>query len=113
MVMAEGAADEVIATLEKKGIKSSAKESSAAKFKKKKLKTAVRIEIPATTPTQTVTALTSMRWGDLVSDEANNKKDNGSSRDYIRKKKIQCAEKIIRGAFVELYRGLKLLKLYR
>nr|GLL44163.1 phosphate transporter PHO1-like [Ipomoea trifida] len=113
MVMAEGAADEVIATLEKKGINSSVKESTAAKLKKKKLKTtAVRIEIPATTPTQTVAALTSMRWDDLVSDEANNKKDNGSSRDYIRKKKIQCAEKIIRGAFVELYRGLKLLKLY-
>nr|GME11130.1 phosphate transporter PHO1 [Ipomoea batatas] len=112
MVMAEGAADDVIATLEKKGIKSSVKESTAAKLKKKKLKTtAVRIEIPATTPTQTVAALTSMRWDDLVSDEANNKKDNGSSRDYIRKKKIQCAEKIIRGAFVELYRGLNSLNM--
>ncbi|KAK9931211.1 hypothetical protein M0R45_018498 [Rubus argutus] len=32
--------------------------------------------------------------------------------EFINRKKIQCAEKMIRGAFVELYRGLGLLKTY-
>ncbi|KAK6914124.1 EXS, C-terminal [Dillenia turbinata] len=56
-----------------------------------------RIDIPATTPTQAITAVTSMSWEDLVNNP----------------KKIRCAEKMIRSAFVELYRGLGLLKTYR
>ncbi|KAJ6420999.1 hypothetical protein OIU84_028388 [Salix udensis] len=68
---------------------------------------AMRIDIPATTPTRTITAVTSMLWEDLV----NNPKKEGAG-DFINRKKIQCAEKMIRGAFVELYRGLGLLKTY-
>ncbi|KAA8527789.1 hypothetical protein F0562_035342 [Nyssa sinensis] len=68
---------------------------------------AMRIDIPATTPTRTISAVTSMLWEDLV----NNPKKEGPG-DFINKKKIQCAEKMIRGAFVELYRGLGLLKTY-
>ncbi|PIN06342.1 putative small molecule transporter [Handroanthus impetiginosus] len=70
---------------------------------------AMRIEIPATTPTRTIAAVTSMLWEDLVN---NPKKDGGGAGEYINRKKIQCAEKMIRGAFVELYRGLNLLKTY-
>ncbi|KAK9140394.1 hypothetical protein Scep_010075 [Stephania cephalantha] len=67
----------------------------------------MRIDIPATTPTRTITALTSMLWEDLI----NNPKKEGPG-EFIYRKKIQCAEKMIRGAFVELYRGLGLLKTY-
>ncbi|KAJ8639225.1 hypothetical protein MRB53_015919 [Persea americana] len=66
-----------------------------------------RIEIPATTPTRAITAITSTLWEDLVS---NPKKENQG--DFFNRKKVQHAEKIIRGAFVELYRGLGLLKTY-
>ena len=66
------------------------------------------MEVPATTPTRTITAVTSMMWEDLVK----NPKKEGAG-DFISRKKIQCAEKMIRGAFVELYRGLGLLKTYR
>lgn len=68
----------------------------------------LRIDIPATNPTRTISAVTSILWEDLI----NNPKKEGQG-DFINRKKIQCAEKMIRGAFVELYRGLGLLKTYR
>lgn len=74
----------------------------------KKGRPKMRIEIPATTPTRAITAITSTLWEDLVS---NPKKENQG--DFFNRKKVQHAEKIIRGAFVELYRGLGLLKTYR
>ncbi|KAL7144993.1 hypothetical protein ABFS83_07G049000 [Erythranthe nasuta] len=97
--------DEVIAALEKNGI-NFVNSATRAKTKKGKPKMAMRIDIPATTPTRTIAAVTSMLWEDLV----NNPKKGGG--EYINRKKIQCAEKMIRGAFVELYRGLGLLKTY-
>lgn len=71
-------------------------------------KKAMRIDIPATTPALTIAVVTSMLWEDLV----NNPKKGGGGEE-INRKKIQCAEKMIRGAFVELYRGLGLLKTFR
>ncbi|KAL0456964.1 UNVERIFIED_CONTAM: Phosphate transporter [Sesamum latifolium] len=97
--------DDVIAALEKNGI-NFVNSATRAKTKKGKPKMAMRIDIPATTPTRTIAAVTSMLWEDLV----NNPKKGGG--EYINRKKIQCAEKMIRGAFVELYRGLGLLKTY-
>ena len=99
--------DEIIAALEKNGI-NFINSATRTKTKKGKPKMAMRIDIPATTPTRTITAVTSMLWEDLV----NNPKKEGAG-DFINRKKIQCAEKMIRGAFVELYRGLGLLKTYR
>ncbi|CAN4120562.1 unnamed protein product [Withania somnifera] len=100
--------EEVIAALEKNGINFVNSASTRAKTKKGgKLKVAMRIDIPATTPTRTIAAVTTMLWEDLV----NNPKKEGH-REYLNKKKIQCAEKMIRSAFVELYRGLGLLKTY-
>lgn len=98
--------DEIIAALEKNGI-NFINSATRTKTKKGKPKMAMRIDIPATTPTRTITAVTSMLWEDLV----NNPKKEGAG-DFINRKKIQCAEKMIRGAFVELYRGLGLLKTY-
>lgn len=99
----------MIAALEKNGINFVNSSSTRSKTKKGgKPKVSMRIDIPATTPTRTIAAVTSMLWEDLV----NNPKKDGP-REYINKKKIQCAEKMIRSAFVELYRGLGLLKTYR
>lgn len=97
--------DDVIAALQKNGINF----VNSGKTKKgSKPKGAMRIDIPATTPARTISAVTSMLWEDLV----NNPKKDGQG-DFVNRKKIQCAEKMIRGAFVELYRGLGLLKTYR
>ncbi|GAV61488.1 SPX domain-containing protein/EXS domain-containing protein [Cephalotus follicularis] len=100
--------DDVIAALERNGV-NFINSGTRIKTKKGKPKMAMRIDIPTTTPTttRTITAATSMLWEDLV----NNPKKEGTG-DFINRKKIQCAEKMIRGAFVELYRGLGLLKTY-
>ncbi|KAJ9182309.1 hypothetical protein P3X46_006317 [Hevea brasiliensis] len=100
-------ADEVIAALEKNGV-NFINSATRSKTKKGKPKMALRIDTPATTPTRAISAITSMLWEDLV----NNPKKEAGPGDFINKKKIQCAEKMIRGAFVELYRGLGLLKTY-
>ncbi|OWM85777.1 hypothetical protein CDL15_Pgr023710 [Punica granatum] len=103
--------DEVIAALERNGLSfvgvATRSKAKAAGNNGKPPKTAMRIEIPATTPTRTITAVTSALWEDLV----NNPRKDGPA-DFINRKKIQYAEKMIRGAFVELYRGLGLLKTY-
>lgn len=97
--------DDMISALEKNGINI----VGAAVTKKGGIKTAaMRIDIPATTPTRTITAVTSMLWEDLV----NNPKKQAPAEYAVNRKKLQCAEKMIRGAFVELYRGLGLLKTY-
>ncbi|KAL1535697.1 Acid phosphatase pho1 [Salvia divinorum] len=99
--------DEVVAALEKNGI-NFVNSAVRGKNKKGKPKMAMRIDIPATTPTKTIAAVTSMLWEDIV----NNPKKTAGGGEYINRKKIQCAEKMIRGAFVELYKGLGLLKTY-
>lgn len=99
--------DEAIAALERNGV-SFTNTATRGKTKKGKPKMAMRIDIPNNTPTRTISAVTSMLWEDLV----NNPKKEGPG-EFINRKKIQCAEKMIRGAFVELYRGLGLLKTYR
>eukprot|EP01018_Ginkgo_biloba_P009841 Gb_33031 [translate_table: standard] len=72
----------------------------------------MKVDIPATTASRTISAITQMLWEDLVTQS---KKDalDGKGNLHINKKKVQHAEKMIRGAFVELYRGLGLLKTYR
>ncbi|XP_047169394.1 phosphate transporter PHO1 [Vigna umbellata] len=96
--------DEVISTLERNGL-SFVNSAMRVKTKKGKPQTAIRIDIPATTPT----AVTSMLWEDLVNSPM---KAAGCGGEVINKRKIQCAEKMIRSAFVELYKGLGLLKTY-
>ncbi|XP_077227780.1 phosphate 1 isoform X2 [Tasmannia lanceolata] len=98
-------ADEMVAALERNGLNFI--NAARSKTKKGKPKMAMRIDIPATTPTRTITAVTSMLWEDLVN---NPKKEN--SGDFINRKKIQCDEKKIRWAYVELYKGLGLMKKY-
>ncbi|XP_019432505.1 PREDICTED: phosphate transporter PHO1-like [Lupinus angustifolius] len=98
--------DEVITRLERNGV-NFVNSSTRVKTKKGKAKTSIRIDIPSTAPTRAITAVTSMLWEDLV----NNPIKEGSG-EFINKRKIQYAEKMIRSAFVELYKALGLLKTY-
>ncbi|KAK3003187.1 hypothetical protein RJ639_019916 [Escallonia herrerae] len=97
--------DDVIAALEKNGINFIGS-ATRSKTKKGKPKMAMRVDIPATAPARSISAVMAMLWEDLVN---NPKKGHG---EFINRKKIQCAEKMIRGAFMELYRGLGLVKTY-
>ncbi|XAR48949.1 hypothetical protein NMG60_11031944 [Bertholletia excelsa] len=80
--------------------------ATQTKTKSRRTKTAMRIDIPVTTPMRTISAVISMIWEDL------NNPSKGCKGDFINKKKVQSAEKMIRVAFVELYRGLGLLRTY-
>ncbi|CAI9776918.1 unnamed protein product [Fraxinus pennsylvanica] len=104
----ESQREDVIAALEKNGI-NFVNSAARGKTKNGKPTMAMRIDIPATTPTRSISAVTSMLWEDLVN---NPKKEGGRGGEFINRKRIQCAEKMIRGAFVDLYRGLGLLKTY-
>ncbi|CAH9131047.1 unnamed protein product [Cuscuta epithymum] len=99
--------DNVISALERNGIGFVHTLTNRGKSNKWKPKMGVRIEIPATTPTRAISTITSM----VLEDFLNNPIKEGE-REYVNNRKIQCAEKMIRKAFVELYRGLGLLKTY-
>ncbi|XP_015949415.1 phosphate transporter PHO1 [Arachis duranensis] len=101
--------EEVMTTLERNGV-NFVKSATRMKTKKGKAKMAIRIDIPATTPSRSITAVTSMLWEDLVNSPI--KEGSGGGGEFINKRKIQYAEKMIRSAFVELYKGLGLLKTY-
>ncbi|KAK4786638.1 hypothetical protein SAY86_010471 [Trapa natans] len=101
--------EEVIAALERNGLSfvaAAARSKAKAGSNNGKPKTTMRIDVPAMTPTRAITAASKL-WEDLV----NNPQRDGHG-DFVNRKKIQYAEKMIRGAFVELYRGLGLLKTY-
>jgi hypothetical protein len=89
--------DEAIAALQRNGV-SFVNLETKTKTKEGKPKTAMRIDTPATTAAV------------LLEDLVNNpRKELGP----VNRNKVQCAEKAIRTAFVELYKGLDLLKKYR
>ncbi|KAH9607051.1 hypothetical protein KSS87_013826 [Heliosperma pusillum] len=70
----------------------------------------LRINIPLTTPSRTFSAIGSLVWEDFVSQTS---KKGGPRGFHINKTKLHHAEKMIRGAFIELYKGLGYLKTYR
>ncbi|XP_057528617.1 phosphate transporter PHO1 homolog 1-like isoform X1 [Amaranthus tricolor] len=66
----------------------------------------IAMNIPLTTPTQAISAISSLIWEDIIG--------NNSSRGFHTKKgNLHHARKMIKGAFVELYKGLNYLKTYR
>ncbi|KAF3432615.1 hypothetical protein FNV43_RR27355 [Rhamnella rubrinervis] len=72
----------------------------------------MRLKIPLTTPSRTFSAISYLVREDLLNQSS--KKCNPESRKlHINKKKLHHAEKMIRGAFMELYKGLGYLKTYR
>ncbi|XP_010532674.1 PREDICTED: phosphate transporter PHO1-like [Tarenaya hassleriana] len=103
--------EEIIEALERNGV-SFINSATRSKAKNGKPKMALRVDLPApppgTGPPRSISAVTSVLWEELV----NNPRPGNGGGDYVNRKKIQCAEKMIRKAFVELYRGLGLLKTY-
>lgn len=69
----------------------------------------LRIHIPLTNPTRTFSYLL---WDDLIK-QSSKKYGQEGSKVHINKTKLHHAEKMIRGAFIELYKGLGYLKTYR
>ncbi|KAL3501621.1 hypothetical protein ACH5RR_036070 [Cinchona calisaya] len=72
----------------------------------------LRVHIPLTNPTLTFSAITYLLWDDLVN-QSSKKCGSEGSRLHINKTKLHHAEKMIRGAFMELYKGLGYLQTYR
>lgn len=72
----------------------------------------LRMNIPLTTPSRTISALTSLVWEDLLS-QSKKWGPEGNGRLSVNRAKLHRAEKMIRGAFVELYKGLGYLSTYR
>ncbi|XP_020087765.1 phosphate transporter PHO1-3-like [Ananas comosus] len=72
----------------------------------------LRINIPLTTPSRTFSALTYLVWEDLVS-QSKKCGNEGDQKLKINKSNLHHAEKMIRGAFIELYKGLGYLSTYR
>ena len=70
------------------------------------------INIPLTTPSRTLSAISYLVWEDLVNQSSKKCTPEGSKL-RINKTKLHHAEKMIKGAFVELYKGLGYLKTYR
>ena len=100
--------DEAIAALERHGVTFINAAVRGKTKKGNKPKMALRVDIPATTPSRTISAVMGMLWEDLI-----NNPNKDASGDSISRKKIQWSEKMLRGAFVELYKGLGLLKTFR
>ena len=72
----------------------------------------LRINIPLTTPSRTLSAISYLVWEDLVN-QSSKKCDPEGSKLHINKTKLHHAEKMIKRAFIELYKGLGYLKTYR
>lgn len=72
----------------------------------------LRIKIPLTTPSRTFSAITYLVKEDLVNQSFKKCGQEGGKL-HINKTKLRRAEKMIRGAFTELYKGLGYLKTYR
>ncbi|KAF8723961.1 hypothetical protein HU200_020962 [Digitaria exilis] len=90
---------------------------SVSGFGRKSLK----ISIPLTTPSRTISALADILRDELAAGQSPSSRNKcsldggaaGRQQGVISKTKLRHAEKMIRGAFVELYRGLGYLATYR
>ncbi|CAN8238909.1 unnamed protein product [Cochlearia groenlandica] len=73
----------------------------------------LKIKIPLTNPSRTFSAISYLIKEDLINQSSSKKcgPDEGNVR--ISKKKLSHAEKMIKGALTELYKGLSYLKTYR
>lgn len=72
----------------------------------------LRINIPLTTPSRTFSAISYLFWEDLMNPSSRKCGPEGN-KFHVNPTKLHHAEKMIRGALVELYKGLGYLKSYR
>lgn len=73
----------------------------------------LKIHIPLTNPTRTFSAITYLLRDDMINQSSRKCGPDGRKRLHINRTKLKHAEKMIRGAFIELYKGLGYLKTYR
>ncbi|KAF3329002.1 phosphate transporter PHO1-3 [Carex littledalei] len=73
----------------------------------------VKINIPLTNPSRTFSALSDLVWEDLVNQSKKSGSETSMNKLSVNKTKLHHAEKMIRGAFIELYKGLGYLRTYR
>uniref|UniRef100_A0A3Q7GDV3 SPX domain-containing protein n=1 Tax=Solanum lycopersicum TaxID=4081 RepID=A0A3Q7GDV3_SOLLC len=73
----------------------------------------LKIHIPLTNPTRTFSAITYLLRDDMINQSSKKCGPNGRKKLHINRTKLKHAEKMIRGAFIELYKGLGYLKTYR
>ncbi|GAV73291.1 SPX domain-containing protein/EXS domain-containing protein [Cephalotus follicularis] len=72
----------------------------------------LKINIPLTTPSRAFTAISYLLWDDLVNQSSRKYIPEGSKL-HINKTKLHHAKKMIKGAFIELYKGFGYLNTYR
>ncbi|CAL0318130.1 unnamed protein product [Lupinus luteus] len=72
----------------------------------------LRINIPLTTPSRTFSAISYLVREDLLN-RSSRKCGAEGSKVHVNKTKLHHAEKMIKGGFIELYKGLGYLKVYR
>lgn len=99
--------EEVIEALERNGVSFIRSVRSKVKKEAKPRTDVIRINIPGTTPTLSFMNF----WESLVN--GLQKEGEGGNGYHLNRMKIQKAEKMIRDALVELYKGLERTKKYR
>ncbi|OIW21636.1 hypothetical protein TanjilG_06940 [Lupinus angustifolius] len=72
----------------------------------------LRINIPSMTPSRTLSAITYLVPEDLLN-QSSRKCGTEGGMIHVNKKRLHHAEKMIKGGFIELYKGLGYLKVYR
>ena len=72
----------------------------------------VKINIPLTTPSRTFSAISYLVREDLLNQSSRKCSPEGCKL-HLNKTKLHHAEKMIKGGFIELYKGLGYLKVYR
>ncbi|OWM75838.1 hypothetical protein CDL15_Pgr009482 [Punica granatum] len=72
----------------------------------------LKINIPLTTPSRTLSAISDLVFEDLISPSSKKCGPDGR-KVHINRTRLHHAEKMIRGALVELYKGLGYLNTYR
>ncbi|KAK4780877.1 hypothetical protein SAY87_016983 [Trapa incisa] len=72
----------------------------------------LKINIPLTTPSRTLSAITDLIFEDLIN-PSSKKSGSDGRKALINRKRLYHAEKMIRRALVELYKGLGYLNTYR
>ncbi|KAJ1412018.1 SPX domain, partial [Sesbania bispinosa] len=72
----------------------------------------LRINIPLTTPSRTFSAISYLLREDLLN-QSSRKCGPEGGKIHLNKTKLNHAEKMIKGGFIELYKGLGYLKVYR
>lgn len=73
----------------------------------------LKVNIPLTTPSRAFSAISDLVWEDLISPVSKKSNSEGNYKTQINRTKLQHAEKMIKKALIELYKGLGYLNTYR